>query len=115
MSGSKDRRRGINTAQTKMRVLNIRLDQATDTISGFDRFQIKEVLDLGAGNHTIVFERPFERDCMATGAVSFTADSTVQVTAVAYDRITVQCATAGAPADINFSLQIMGSDSRFDY
>ena len=112
---SKDRRRSIKTAQVNMRSLNFELDQATDTISGFDRFQIASVTDLGAGQHTIIFSRPFERDCMLAGFSSKDADVTVQVLAVAFDRITIQSFVAGVAADADIALQVLGSDHRFDY
>jgi len=115
MSGSKDRRRSISTAQVKMRALNFSLDQATDAISGFDRFGIDSVIDLGAGSHTIIFKSPFERDCSLAGFSSADADVAVQVIAVAYDRITIQSHVAGVAADADVTLQVIGSDSRFDY
>ena len=109
--------RGIKTAQVGLRVLNLILDgvPATPVVSGFDEFGIKSVIDLGAGSYTLILDRPFERDCMVTGHAMLTVDGTLEVVAVAYDRVTVQTKVSGAPTDTKFSLQIMGSDSRFNY
>ena len=116
---SKERIRSIKTAQSKMRELNFVIDgtAGTPAASGFDRFQIKEVIDLGAGNYTVIFKSPFERACQLGGWSTSTADVTMQVTAVAYDRITVQCTTAssGAAVDADITLCVKGSDARFDY
>lgn len=115
---SKEKRRSIGTAQLKMRELNFLIDgtQATPVATGFDRFQISSVIDLGAGNYTIVFASPFERACQLAGIVSLTAGVTAHVTATAYDRVTVQCLdTAGAALDADLSLCVKGTDSRFDY
>jgi len=39
----------------------------TPVASDFDEFQIKPILDLGAGSYTIIFKRPFARPCMLAG------------------------------------------------
>ena len=101
-----------------MRELNFIIDgtAGTPAASGFDRFQISSVVDLGAGNYTIIFSSPYERACQLGGHGMLTADSALQVTAVAYDRITVQCTDlVGAALDCDFSLCVKGSDARFDY
>ena len=108
-------RRSISSGQMKLRQINIKFDGGTDTVSGFDRFGIKEVIDGGAGLHTFVFNDPFERDCQPNGHIMLTADSDLVVTAVAYDRVTVQARTAGVAADAAYSLAILGSDGKVDY
>lgn len=109
--------RQINTAQVGLRTLAFIVDgvPATPVVSGFDQYQIKEVLDLGgAGSYTIIFNRPFERDCQLGGFGMITADGSLEVVAVAYDRITVQTKVSGVAADAKFSLLVIGSDNRFD-
>jgi len=114
---SKDRKRSITTAQVSLRTLVVKV-ASTATVpvaESFDRFGIASITDLGVGNFTVIFKAPFERDCLPVGGLVFGAGA-VEVTAVAYDRVTVQVSDlAGAAADLDFSLQIMGSDSRFDY
>jgi len=115
---SKERSRSIKSAQLKMRELNFTIDgtSGTPAASGFDRFGIKSVTDLGLGNYTIIFASPFERACMLGGWSALTSDIALEVTAVAYDRITVQCtlASTGVAADADIALCVKGSDARFD-
>lgn len=111
-------RRSLSSAQLAQRMLVFSIDgtAGTPAATGFDRFQIQSVVDLGAGNYTIIFDNPFERDCMPVGHCVLTAARALQVTAVAYDRVTVQCTDlAGAPADADFNMQVIGSDGRFDH
>lgn len=114
----KERSRSIKTAQLKMRELNFIIDgtAGTPAATGFDRFQISSVVDLGVGNYTIIFKSPFNRACQAGGITSLTADVAVQVTAVAYDRITVQCTAASTAAakDADLHFCVKGTDSRYD-
>ena len=116
---SKDRRRSIGTAQIKMRELNFALNgvPATPVVSGFDQHGISSVVDLGAGNYTIIFKNPFERACQLGGIGMLTAGIIMQVTAVAYDRITVLCtdaATGLTATDCAFHMCVKGTDSRYD-
>jgi hypothetical protein len=114
----KERKRSIKTAQLKMRELNFSIDgtAATPSASGFDQYGISSVIDLGAGNYTIIFRDPFERACQLGGIGMLTAGIIMQVTAVAYDRITVLCTAAatGAATDADFHMCVKGSDSRYD-
>ena len=89
---SKERKRSIESAQAKMRMLifSITATGTTPVASSFDRFQIKSVTDLGVGNFTIIFNLPFERDCLPLSAMTLTTAGVVTITAVAYDRVTVQ-------------------------
>lgn len=115
---SKERARSIKTAQLKMRELNFIIDgtAGTPSASGFDQYGIDSVVDLGAGNYTIIFKNAFERACQAGGITSLTADVAVQVTAVAYDRITIQCtaASTGLAKDADLHFCVKGSDARYD-
>ena len=109
-------KRAIHTAQISMRSLAFILDgvPAAPVVSGLDQYGVSDVLDLGAGNYTIIFAKPFERDCQPSGHCMFTADGTLEIVSVAYDRVTVQTKVSGAAADTKFSLFILGSDARFD-
>lgn len=109
--------RSIKTGQVSLRQLNIVVDATSGTpvISGFDKLGIDSVIDLGAGNHTIIFKRPFEQSCIPTGHCMFTVGGSLEITAVAYDRVTVQSKVATVAADAKFSLQITGCDSRLNY
>ena len=115
---NKGLRRSISSEQLHLRMLNVSIDGtvATPIASSFDQHQIASIIDLGAGNYTIIFASPFERDCLPQGHMMLAADRAMHVTAVAFDRVTVQCSDlAGVAADAAFNLSVMGSDGRFDY
>ena len=114
---SLEAKRSIKSAQLKMRELNFSVSgtAVTPVASDFDEFQIKPILDLGAGSYTIIFKRPFARPCMLAGHSMKTANSALQVVAVAKDRITVQTTDlAGVALDADFSLCVKGSDARYN-
>ena len=98
--------------------VEVRGTQATPDARQFGSadYQVSSVTDLGAGNYTIIFNEPFERECMLVGWSSSTASvAECQVTAVAFDRITVLVSdNAGAALDADISLMIMGSDGRYN-
>lgn len=109
-------RRAITSAQLKLRQMVFKIENTatTPTSAGFDRFQIDSIVDLGAGNFTIILANPFVREVLPIGGMVF-GQGAIEVIAVAYDRVTVQISDlAGTPADLDFSLSIMGSDGRFD-
>lgn len=98
--------------------MEVRGTQATPDSRQFgsSEFQAASVTDLGAGNYTIIFNEPFERECMLMGWSSSTAGAVeCQVTAIAFDRITIQVNNAaGAALDADVSLMILGSDGRYN-
>ena len=113
-------KRSIKSSQIKLRQLSVIVSNvpATPTVGGFDEFQIDSLVDNGVGDITVIFKKPFERDCQCSGLVIITPDVIGIVTAVAYDRITVKTfdATDGTTAkDAAFYLNILGSDHRFNY
>jgi hypothetical protein len=117
MANPGQRRRGLKSAQILQRILNFTLSgvPATPVAGGFDQYGIKQVIDLGAGNYTVIFKYPFERACQLAGHASLTSGILVQVTAVDFDRITIQCRdAAGVATDANLHLSVIGSDSRYD-
>ena len=113
--------RSIKTAQVNMREIQVEVDgtSVTPVASGFDKLQIKQVVDNGAGSYTIILKKPFQ-DGNANKAKAFvqclTASRVATVSAVAYDRVTVLCTDlAGAAADSDISILIKGCDHRFNY
>ena len=50
-------KRGIGSAQVKMRKIIIDITAATSAVSGFDRLQIKEVIKNAPGDWTVVLKR----------------------------------------------------------
>lgn len=112
-----DLNRSIKSPQLKMRMLNFTIDASSGTpvAGGFDEFGIASIIDLGVGNHTIIFDKPFERDCMVSGHSFMTANATLEVVAAAYDRVTVQTNVSDVAADTVFALQIIGTDARLKY
>jgi tryptophan 2,3-dioxygenase len=109
-------KRSIKTAQTQMRILELELESATPAVSGFDSLQIREILDIGVGEKTLILKRPFNADnsdkskCMIQ---ALEADLIGYVKAVDHDRVTIQLTDlAGTPKDGSVSLLIIGSDAR---
>jgi hypothetical protein len=116
---SKERARSIKSAQIQLRMLTFSIDgtAGTPAASGPDRLGIASVTDLGAGNYTIIFANPAvnAKDVMVSGHMMLTASTAMSVTAVAFDRITVQCTDlAGVAADADFSISVMVHDARFE-
>jgi len=87
--------------------------QATSTVSGFDRLQIKEIIKNGAGDWTIILKRPFNKK-NPTKARAMVAPMASGVTwhlaASDYDRVNVILS-----ADVDFSIEITGTDHRISY
>jgi len=113
--------RSIKSAQLKMRMIavNVNGTAATPAASGFDKSQISSVVDNGTGDYTIILKYPFEKDnaanCQAM-VQSLTADRVATVTAVDHDRVTVEVTDlAGAAADADLSIWILGQDFRFSH
>jgi len=113
--------RGIKSAQLKMRLIAVAVSgtAGTPAASGFDESQIESVVDNGTGDYTIILKKPFESDladnCQAM-VQSLTAGIMTQVSAVDYDRVTVKCFDdAGAAADADLFVWILGCDHRFTH
>lgn len=105
-----------------MREVNLSyLGASGDTVGGVDSLLVSSVTDLGTGNYTIILndkaKAVWGADIFLKGWSSFTAGiASVQVTAVADDRITVQAlddAGVAADADLQFCIGI--HDGRFKY
>ena len=111
---SKSIKRSLKSGQVGLRTIIFSFDAGTDTVSGFDQYGIKSVTDVATGQHTFIFERPFERACLLAGHSVDVDNSTLAVVATAYDRITVQTQTGGVDADISYTLMVVGSDDRMD-
>lgn len=114
------RLRSIKTAQLDQReiVVLLRGTLGTPDVQGPDRLQISSVVDLGAGNYTLILRKPaqYNKDVFLKGHGFQTADSAIQVTAVAFDRITIQCTDLAAAAkDADVYLTIGIDDSRFNF
>ena len=117
---SKERARSLKSAQLGMREMNIKVVGASGTpsISGMDEFQISSVVDNGVGDYTIIFKKPFhlDREPAMKGYGAITAQTHVEVSAIAYDRITVSVMDlAGAAKDADFYLCIIGTESRYKH
>lgn len=107
--------RAIRSAQIKMRMIAVNVDGSAGApvASGFDASQIKEIVKNGAGDHTIILKTPFDKDNATLPMAWITpvgGAATVQVTAAAYDRVTVLLS-----ADVDFSILILGQDFRFNH
>lgn len=116
---SKARYKSIHTAQIKMRELSISVDgtAGTPAASGPDKFGISQVIDLGAGQYTLVLAQPSAngKDILVGGHAMLTASTAMSIVAVAFDRVTVQCTDlAGGALDADFSICLKVHDARFE-
>ena len=121
MSQNKGIKRGILMQQIKMRQVQVDINGTAGipVASGFSKTDIKEVIDNGVGDYTIVLKKPFNID-NANKAKAFvqmiTPSRVSAITAVLHDRVTLAVTDlASAPADADFSILIMGSDFRFNH
>lgn len=122
MSNTKNSRRSIKSAQLGMREVNVSyLGASGDTVGGPDSLLVDSVTDLGTGNYTIILSSKaravWGQDAWLKGWSSLTAAvASLQVTAVADDRITVQAldsSDTAIDADLHFCIGI--HDGRFKY
>ena len=112
-------RRSIKTSQLHMREILFNYTGASgDVLSGPDRLLITAT-DLGAGNYLFVLDgkakTTWAKDVILKGFSTLTADCALQVTAVADDRITVQCTVAGVAADADITLCLGMHDWKLEY
>ena len=109
-------KRSIKTAQTQVRILELELESLTPAVSGLDSLQIREILDIGTGEKTLILKRPFNLDNVNKAKCfiqPLEADLTGWVKAVDHDRVTIQLTDlAGVAKDGSVSLLIIGSDAR---
>ena len=105
-------KRSIKTAQVNLREINLKVNgtAATPTATGLDEYGVKQVIDGGTGLLTIIFKAPFLGEVAVKSISMITADADAHVVAVAYDRATIQARVAGANADADYYLCVLGSD-----
>jgi hypothetical protein len=112
-------KRGIKSAQPKMRMLQVEVDgnAATPAASGFDKLQIKEVVDNGVGDYTIILKRPFnaENANKAKAIVGvLEPDRAAHMYASSHDRVSIRCTDlAGVAAESAISVMIIGCDMKY--
>jgi len=110
---SKSMKRSLKTAQVGMRQLNVRVS-AAGAFSGFDGKQISsDSVKNGAGDHTIVLKKPFNVDNANLPMIKVTplaAGVTYYLASSAHDRVNVVLS-----ADVDFDIEIIGCDHRFNY
>lgn len=118
---SKDLKRSVKVAQLLMREVQFEISgtAGTPAASGFDKNQIKSVIDNGTGDYTVVLKRPFNAN-NANKAKAFvqclTAARVATVSAVDYDRVTILVTDlSGVAADADISVLIKGCDHKFNY
>lgn len=105
-------KRSIKSKQLKSGLLCIKFDGTAGTIvaGGPDGFSVASIVDLGAGNYTIILNEAYEQDLHVVGILGATR-SDWTVTAVANDRVTI---LAGAD-DAAISITLATFDNRFLY
>jgi hypothetical protein len=109
-----DLKRGFKSRQLKSGILCFKFDGtiATPVADGPDEFAIKQIVDLGAGNYTIILNEALEQDLHP---LSILGDVAVgfKIQAVADDRITILCeSAAGAAVDSVVHMTIATFDFR---
>ena len=112
-------RRSLKSSQLMMReVLFSYTGASGDVLSGPDRLLITTT-DLGIGNYLFVLDPKakavYGKDVLLKGFSTLTADCALQVTAVADDRVTVQCTVAGVAADADITLCLGLHDWKLEY
>lgn len=114
MSGAKnDGRRGLKTAQIKMRLLSCSIVAATSVVGGFDKHGIKQVIKNAAGDFTIILKNPYDlRNANKAEAMvmPLTAGVTWYLAAASHDRVNVILS-----ADVDFKIWIMGQDYKLSH
>ena len=114
-------KRSVKVAQLLMREVQCEISGTAGTpiASGFDKNQIKSVVDNGTGDYTIILKRPFN-NANPNKAKAFvqclTAARVATVSAVAFDRVSILVTDlSGTAADADISVLIKGCDHRFNY
>jgi uncharacterized secreted protein with C-terminal beta-propeller domain len=115
---SKAMKRSIKTSQIGLRQMHISLTATATTpvAAGPDKFEVASITDLGVGNFLVILRNPAanSKDIFVLGT-SGPADTAVAVTAVAYDRVTVQVTDlANIAKDEDFSMALAVHDARYE-
>lgn len=111
-------RRSVGTAQLKLREMIVTINGTRgNTITGFDRYLVDSVNNIGPGEYTIIFKGKAiaRRPLVLKGFSSENADCTVQVIASDVDRMTIQCRIATVLTNADVTLCIAASDWHIDY
>lgn len=111
-------KRSIKSSQPKVRELTTLVDGtlATPAASGLDASQVS-IVDNGVGDYTVMISNPFLQDALVSGLAPVTSETIIQVTAVAEDRVTVNCfeVDGTTPKEAAFYITIKGTDSTILY
>ena len=107
-----DVKRSVKSRQLKSGLLFIKFDGTLGALvaTGPDASMVSSIVDLGAGNYTVILTEAFEQDLHAVSILGAT-QSDWKVTAVADDRITI----LGGGDDAAIHLTIATFDNRFLY
>ncbi len=107
-----DVKRSVKSRQLKSGLLFIKFDGTLGSLvaDGPDASMVSSIVDLGAGNYTIILTEAFEQDLHVVSILGAT-QSDWTVTAVADDRITI----LGGGDDAAIHLVIATFDNRFLY
>lgn len=115
-------KRSMKTSQPGLRSLFIQLNGTlvTPTATKFDASAVNSVVDNGAGSYTVILKKAFHpenADNMMVFAQVLTDNDIdeVIISAVDYDRFTVECFAAGVATDCDLFIQMVGSDNRLSY
>lgn len=109
----------MNNPKVRKMLFAINGTAGTPAASGLDSSQILSVTDNGTGDYTIIFKKPFHPNANVQALpVSKTAGVQALVTAIDYDRVTVEgvdMATGATPTDVDFDIEVTGLDGRIKY
>lgn len=107
--------RGLKCRQVGQIQLNLEVDGTVTTpvAAGPDAAFVSSVQDLGTGNFKINLKEPAKMDLFVSGISCFTADSTIQITAIDKQSVTVLAkSVAASPVakDVKFTIQLQFAD-----
>ena len=108
-------KRSLKTDQVGLRsiIVNVNGSAGAPVASGFCKSSILSITKNAAGDHTIILKRPFNKDNSDNPIIKVTpigGVATSQLVSSAYDRVNVLLS-----ADVDFMIEIIGSDHRFSY
>lgn len=115
-------RKAIVNNNPKTRWISVSVDGSavTPEAMGMDKSQIKEVIDNGAGNYTLILKYPFNlenKEAPMSLAGSLDNGIGARVVATAHDRVTVETfdTATKAATDGAFTVMMHGNDGKINY
>jgi hypothetical protein len=108
-------KRSIQTAQIKLREMNVLVNGASAACTGPDASQILSASKGGTGVYVINLKYPFEQSAFVKSLVLIGNSGIIRVAAVTESSVTINTFNVDGTtaADKDFGICILGSDFRF--